>query len=400
MTENINRATTQLSLDSRISFIDNYSLFSLLNADDKRELALLIQEKQVEPGTRIVSEGDIVDSIYFIFSGTADVTQENITDEKKQTVFLATLKSGNAIGLNDTGFFSHYGFRLATVTATSPMTLGSIDIHSLNMFLEKPSVSYPGLKTISEKIVLMNFIEKINLFTHLNKSDLQKIACNISKVYVPANNYLFKQGDSADKCYFVITGQLAVVITDKNNEEHILKKIEPGDMIGEGAFLANERRNAAVNAQTDCELFVLEKSHLDVLKGNKHFLELLKKTRIRQLRPVAKSEINILQGTNRKNQQIICLSHPETHVTLDLSAEEFSIWQQLDGKNTLGVILENYPDPENDKSLDKIYQFIIRLQKSGFIQLDINLQSKTESLLKRGLKKIVEFISNGCKREK
>ena len=57
-------AETKLSLDERIAFINNYSLFCLLSPQDKRALALLIQEKQINPETVIVHEGDIVDAAF------------------------------------------------------------------------------------------------------------------------------------------------------------------------------------------------------------------------------------------------------------------------------------------------------------------------------------------------
>ncbi len=396
MTNNSNNTETELSLESRLSFIENYSLFCLLSKEDKHELALLIQEKKVEPNTLIVKEGEIVDSFYFIFSGTADVTRELITIEKKEHKYIVTLKPGDVIGLNERGFFSHHGFRIGNVTATTAMTLGVIDIHSLDMYLGNTNVSYPGLKNVSEKMLLMNFIKKTNLLVNLDKSSLEKLAKNFTKITIPQNTCVFKQGDHADKCYFVISGELSVIVIDQNNKDHVVGKFETSDIIGESAFFNNEKRNASIYATTDCELFVLEKMHLEFIHLNNDVKKSLINNRVKQLRPTSKNNIQIIHKNNAGNKSIKLLKNPNTHIKLQISSEQHKLWQEFDGKHTLESILKKNNIPDDDKSIRHIYKFIARLRNIDFIDVDLNFNLPTEPFITKVLKKI-SWIWNGDK---
>lgn len=102
------------------SLILKQSCFNKLNPNEIEILATLMVEKHFAASEVIVKEGDTVDSIYLIVSGTAEVSRVKY-DENQQPhdEKLATLKEGDAIGLNESGFYSLSGRRTATVVALS-----------------------------------------------------------------------------------------------------------------------------------------------------------------------------------------------------------------------------------------------------------------------------------------
>lgn len=117
-------------LNLKVGLIKNQRCFSALTDEEIEILATLMRRKEVPAGETIVTEGDQVDSFYLIASGTADVRRISYDNDQPQLTSIATLSAekGDAIGLNETGFFSLSGLRTATVVATTPMLLFFITV--------------------------------------------------------------------------------------------------------------------------------------------------------------------------------------------------------------------------------------------------------------------------------
>ena len=88
-------------------------------------------------------------------------------------------------------------------------------------------------------------------------------------VHVPAQEWLFRAGDPADRLYFVVSGRLRVVI-ERDGELRVARMVGPGAAIGELAILTDSPRSASVQAVRDTELLALD---------GKDFLELLARDR-------------------------------------------------------------------------------------------------------------------------
>lgn len=126
---------SQVLSDERIRHLRHHSFFSLLTQDEIEMLATLLAEKICLPHETIVTEGDYIDSVFFIVSGTADVQHVSIEpDQTVKTTSVATLKPMDTIGLNERGFYSITGKRTATVVALSEMVLLRLDLAVLHGF--------------------------------------------------------------------------------------------------------------------------------------------------------------------------------------------------------------------------------------------------------------------------
>jgi len=111
--------------------------FSPLTEDEISQLCLLFKEEHVMPGETIVTEGDFVDSVFLIVSGTADVRNIRFSSNgngKPQIQSVATLRPGDSIGLSETGFYSLSGKRTATVVANTEMVLFKLNVASFHGF--------------------------------------------------------------------------------------------------------------------------------------------------------------------------------------------------------------------------------------------------------------------------
>ena len=110
---------TPVVLKIRETVVRNQACFSQLTSEEINTLAKLLVEKTFAPGDTIVKEGDPVDSFYLLVEGTAEVRKMNYETNPPQydVVALLNAEKNDAIGLNETGFYSLTGLRTATVVA-------------------------------------------------------------------------------------------------------------------------------------------------------------------------------------------------------------------------------------------------------------------------------------------
>lgn len=116
------------------SFIKKQNCFLKLTDAETNELTNLLFEKHVKAGTIIVTEGDLVDKVFLIVSGDADVRIAEIKNRQLSYKSVATLKPGASIGLNETGFYSLSGKRTATVVANTDMVLLELSVAKFHGF--------------------------------------------------------------------------------------------------------------------------------------------------------------------------------------------------------------------------------------------------------------------------
>jgi NTE family protein len=102
-------------------------------------------------------------------------------------------------------------------------------------------------------------------------------------VRLRAREWLFREGDEADRLYFVISGRLRVVV-ERGGETRIARLLGPGAAIGELAVLTGAPRSASIQAVRDSELLELESERfVDLLSRDPTFGAELARSLARQL---------------------------------------------------------------------------------------------------------------------
>jgi len=138
---------TSIDLNARIDLVSKQACFSQLSDEETHVLANLLVEQTIPAGTTIVTEGDPVDSFFLIVSGTADVKVIVRHDNSSEVKSVATLGAGDAIGLNETGFYLLTGARTATVVAITEMVLLQLSIPRFHGF----ALAYSHVSEIMRK---------------------------------------------------------------------------------------------------------------------------------------------------------------------------------------------------------------------------------------------------------
>jgi signal transduction histidine kinase len=107
-------------------------------------------------------------------------------------------------------------------------------------------------------------IRVVPLFAGLADTDLRRICIGVTEMHLAAGEVLFSEGDTGDKAYVIVGGEVEVVKATERRETLIAVR-GAGEVMGEMALLRDQPRNATVRARTDLDLFVIPRSVLDDL---------------------------------------------------------------------------------------------------------------------------------------
>ncbi len=136
-----------LNSDIKKSFVKKQACFAQLTDTEIEALTDLLTEKKFNAGETIVTEGDLVDEVFLIVNGQADVRLITLKDHLIHAKSIATLSVGDAIGLNESGFYSLSGKRTATVVAMTDMMTLQLSVAKFHGF----ALAYPHVNEVMRK---------------------------------------------------------------------------------------------------------------------------------------------------------------------------------------------------------------------------------------------------------
>lgn len=94
---------------------------------------------------------------------------------------------------------------------------------------------------------------------------LAEIAAALEPVALYGGEVLFRQGDVGHAVYLLVSGRVAVIVTQDNATPRIVAELGAGEVIGEMAYLGGAPRSATVVAVRDTQLARIDKDPLDRL---------------------------------------------------------------------------------------------------------------------------------------
>lgn len=93
-----------------------------------------------------------------------------------------------------------------------------------------------------------------SIFGEFDMEMLERVLPRLQWAHLGGGEVLFRQGESDDSLYFVISGRLRVVTTDGEGVRATLGEVARGETVGEMAFFTGEARTATVTAVRDSVL--------------------------------------------------------------------------------------------------------------------------------------------------
>ena len=351
-----------------ISVLRSFPCFAELTDDQSKQLANLMVEVRIPAYEVIVRENDLIDCIYIIVSGVAEVTRSSQHKKKTVQVPVASLIAGEGIGLNDTGFYSTTGKRTATVTADTDMLLLRLEIKDLYLFLKNNQLEL-SMYAASVQMLRMRFIKQSLPFAKISYERLQWLADRVEEINVLAGDIIFKQDEQGDKCYLIRKGQVEIVHTDEAGVPHPLAILKPPVLFGEATLITRTPRNATARAVEDCELLLLRHEHLsELIESEENVASMFMTLMVDRSRPLRNATVTVHQRTSVDGQELTILKNTDNNNYFKLSAEGYCIWKQLDGNHTLHDITLNLAEEFNVFAPDVVVALISKLTRSGFIE--------------------------------
>ena len=111
--------------------------------------------------------------------------------------------------------------------------------------------------------VSVEFFRQVPLFVDLSDELLGQLAREAGEVRLRAGEWLFREGDEADRLYLIRSGRLEVV--DEGPPEILIRVLRRGEAVGELALLQGGTRTASVRVRRDADLIELSRDRFEAL---------------------------------------------------------------------------------------------------------------------------------------
>lgn len=349
-----------------------------LSMSDMAILAGSMHELTFNPGEVIVAEGDLIESVYIVALGSAEVSRKVTLNNKEGTMLLASLFEGDAIGLKGDHLFSETGFRTATVSALTPCILLEIPLKDLHVFLEKRPELLTAIRNNTDWILRMKLIKAAAPFTKLNQQQLAGLASNVKELQLKSNHILFKQGDLAENCYLICAGQVEVIHSEQE-EGQALSILKPYELVGEAAFLNFTRYNVTARTVSECTVLQMDKQALmEVASSDNDARDTLITLIKGHCRPIRQENIIYQHRVTADGQSITSLKNSLTNRYLQLSKQGWLIWTHLNGKLSISELTRQVIKEDSNITSDEIKNTIQKLVNSGFALIDVDKSFSNE----------------------
>ncbi len=136
-------------------------------------------------------------------------------------------------------------------------------------------------------------VEKQDLCLGLDENEIELLKSYSAQKNYNEGDYIFKQGDNADTVYFLLSGQVSVILNDSYPGDQRIATLSPGAAFGELAMIDHGKRSATIIADTDVTSMELKFYDLEA-EGS----ELSRNLMIKLTRNISKMLSDKLRRTN------------------------------------------------------------------------------------------------------
>lgn len=350
-----------ISFEKRKALIREYPCFSALSEGSIEELVSLSVEEHYIPDQIIMAQGELVDSVYLIAVGDIEVNAEHMPQ--------GILREGDAVGLNQEGFYSQTGLRTATLKAITEVVLIGWGMDVFHRFLEAHSELRLAMKNAAEKMRRMYFIKQAIPFSDLPHTILKTLSEEIEEIHVPEGRILFREGDEAQECYLICEGEVEIYLKEAEKDEKILAHLERWALFGESALLISGKRNAWARMSRPGKLLVLKREHLEEVMTHQNTSESIMALIIEHSRPTRAENIAHYHRENEEGEPITILKDKARGQYYQLSEAGWFVWQQLDGqKNLQDITIALYKEKQLFAP-EAVADTVLNLADAGFAVL-------------------------------
>ena len=113
---------------------------------------------------------------------------------------------------------------------------------------------------MASKKAMLQYLQKVPLFSSLTTKDLEKIAKAGDTLTLPAGQMIIDQGQTGREAFVIINGEATVRRNGKK-----ITTVGAGAVLGELSLLDHGPRTATVTCDTPCEVIVIDQRHFSAV---------------------------------------------------------------------------------------------------------------------------------------
>jgi NTE family protein len=211
---------------------------------------------------------------------------------------------------------------------------------------------------------------------------LQFMLKHLRWVHVKSGEVLFRQGDSRQTVYIVVSGRLRVLREDELGETHVLGDMRRGETVGEMALITGEPRTATIVAVRDSVLVSLSRSGYEEVIGSyplvsmrvaQFIIERIRPTLSKQRSWARPSTVALVPATAGVGSAAFvdrlmpCLQRHGTVAWLDAAA----------ARHALGAGVLAQPPGDNAEAADTVSRWIDRMEADHDMVVLVGEEAKT-----------------------
>lgn len=234
-----------------------YSYFDSLSDESLRILAGKAGSVELDPGTRIITEGVPTESFFFLARGVVEITQRVPGGVKTVS---SVVSSGEGIGEMVMLTCSH---RNSTVTAKSNVLLYTLSKQDFGDVIIAESTCANKPQERAETCSLFSKMTTYVPFARLESDKLYALMDKLVEQEYSGGEDIINQGDAGDTYYIVKSGRVAVIKKKKDGQEVLLAELGEGKAFGEEALIRDLPRNATIRALEKTTVLALHKKDFD-----------------------------------------------------------------------------------------------------------------------------------------
>lgn len=229
-------------------------LFNSLEAEAQKTIVDAMQEKAVDEGAKVITQGDDGDCLYVVEEGQMDCykKQEDGTEKKVKECTVGDAFGELALLYNCP--------RAASVVAQAKGVLWQLDRETFNHVVRDAAVK--------RRERYEEFLKGVPLLNSMEAYERSQLCDALRVETCTQGARVVTQGEAGDTFYILEEGECDVekVYVDGTPPAKVMA-YGSGDCFGELALIRNEPRAASVVAKTDCRLLAIDRKTFKLLLG-------------------------------------------------------------------------------------------------------------------------------------
>ncbi|MEW6776993.1 MAG: cyclic nucleotide-binding domain-containing protein [Bdellovibrionota bacterium] len=228
-------------------------LFSDLQPDEFAFAINTCSFKQLSARTRVIQEGEMGNSMFVLVKGEVLVYRH---DEKGNTIKITTLKDG--------AFFGEFALlsdskRHASVGAITDCEILEITREQLDKIIAKFPRVGEVMNEFYKKRILATLLLTSPLFQPLSIDDRKQLITKFVMLREKPGKRVLEEGGPGDGLYLIKSGEVEILIHDKEGNEVTITYLSEGSFFGEISLIKHTPCTATVRVTQDTILLKLPK---------------------------------------------------------------------------------------------------------------------------------------------